>query len=208
MEWLYRLLDGLLVLILRVRYRVTYEGLENLPPRPVRNYLVACNHISMADPIFLAYHLKPWVRFMGKAELFQNPWIGWACYAVGGFPVARGTGDMSALEHGIDLYKSGYPLAIFPEGTRSKDGTPGRPKSGLALLAKTTGADILPCAVVYGEKKGFRTPLTVKYGRLIPHEELGLIGESPRELRRATKRIWNDILTLWGGEPDADHSDR
>ena len=107
---------------------------------------------------------------------------------------------MSALDRCAELTREGYVLGIFPEGTRYPQNQPGRPKSGMALIAKMTGADVLPCAVSYERPLHFRSKITVKYGDLIPHAELGLEEDSPRALKKATKRVWGDILKLMGLE--------
>lgn len=75
-----------------------------------------------------------------------------------------------------------HVLGIFPEGTRYKIGEPGRPKSGMALIAKMTQADILPCCVLYEPGKKFRSKTVVRFGELIPFEELGFETDSPREI--------------------------
>ena len=61
-----------------------------------------------------------------------------------------------------------------------------------------TKADILPCAVIYEQPFKLRSKVTVKYGKLIPYSELGLDDDSPRALKKATKRVWGDILDLLG----------
>lgn len=180
-----------LVLLL---FRLRYEGLENIPPD--RGFILASNHRSNFDPMFIAHKLPMAVHYMAKAELFRNPILGWILRNVGAFPVARGTGDTSALESARDVIRSGQVLGMFPEGHRSKDGKPLRARSGVALIAAQTGADVLPCAVVHDGRLRFRTQVTVRYGKMIPWAELEADAASPASLRNASKRIMGDIVTL------------
>ena len=94
-------------------------------------------------------------------------------------------------------------LGIFPEGTRYPQEAPGKPKSGMALIAKMTGADVLPCAVRYQRPLRFRSRILVRYGRVIPASELDLGEDNPRALRRCTKQVWSEILKLLEVPEDA-----
>ncbi len=209
MAWFYQTALHISMWAFFLWFDIRFEGTENIPEKKSNdNYVVICNHRSILDPIFIAWHIPRMVRFMGKAELFKKQPGKWFCEAVGGFPVERGSGDMGALQYGIDLYKQGYPIGIFPEGTRSKDGKPLRPKSGAALVAKLASANVLPCAVSFEGNLGFRKKILIKYGPLIRYEELGLEEDSPRALKKATKIMWEGVLQLLGLEEkaDADHN--
>lgn len=196
MPWLYRLARGLLRLLTPVWFRVEYEGLENIP-RQTRGYIIASNHSSYVDPVLLAIRVPNMIHFMAKEELTGRRWTSWLFeHKLGVVPVARGTGDRGAVERCAELARQGGVLGIFPEGTRSKTGVPGRPKSGMALIARMTGADILPAAVRYERPIGFRSRILVRFGELIPNDALKLDEDSPRALKKATKRVWSDILRM------------
>ncbi|MBQ9413716.1 MAG: 1-acyl-sn-glycerol-3-phosphate acyltransferase, partial [Clostridia bacterium] len=121
-------------------------GRENIPAdRPV---VVCCNHISALDPLFLLYGCRRPIFFMGKEELFKNPLAAWFLKKLFGvFAVTRGSGDKSVIEQALSIVRNGDMMGIFPEGTRSKDGTLGRAKSGASLCVAQSGVDVLPCAV-------------------------------------------------------------
>lgn len=187
---------------LRFWFSVKFEGRENIPHGG--GYLIASNHCSNMDPLFLAMGVPHPINYMGKAELFSNPVIGALFHSVHVIKVERGKGDMSAVEECARLVQNDHVLGIFPEGTRSKDGVPGRPKSGMALIAKMTQADILPCCVIYEPKKRFRSKVIVRFGEVIPFEELGFETDSPREIKVATKKAWGEILKLLGVEEKDD----
>ena len=105
---------------------------------------------------------------------------------------------MTAIDFSEEIIKNGWVLGIFPEGTRSKDFKPARGKSGIALIAKQTKADVLPVSIYTDEEYKKGTKLTVRFGNVIKNEELGFTEErSAKELRNATKRIMGDITALW-----------
>ena len=180
-----------------ILYDVRFEGRENIPPEG--GGLVVCNHRFLKDPVVLAHAFpRRQVYFMSKAEWFDNKPLGMLLGALGVFPVNRGQGDMSAVNHAMDLVKDGQLVGIFPEGTRNRTGGPMKPKSGTAFIARQTRADIIPCALVYGEKRGFRSRIVVKIGEVIPYGELGFEGEERTSLRRASKLIMGRINSLLG----------
>lgn len=183
-----------------IMYRMRYEGLENIPPET--GFILACNHRSFIDPLAIAHKVPKPVRYMAKAELFRIPVLGFLIRHLYAFPVARGTGDTSAIDTATRIIREGGVLGVFPEGTRSKDGKALRARSGVALIAAQTGADVLPCAVCFGERLGFRTPVTVRYGQLISSEELGVNAESRSTIKAASKLIMNRILALLDEEGD------
>ena len=165
--------------------------------------LVVCNHRFMKDPIVLAHAIpRRQVFFMSKAEWFDNKALGLLLRMLGVFPVNRGAGDMSAIDHAVELVKGGQLVGIFPEGTRNRTGGPMKPKSGTAFIARQTGADILPCALLFGERQGFRSRITVKIGPVIPYRDLGFQGEERTSLRRASKLIMGRINALLGWEEE------
>jgi 1-acyl-sn-glycerol-3-phosphate acyltransferase len=174
-----------------------YEGLENIPRSS--GYILACNHITAFDPLFIAAKVPGQLHFLAKTELFKNKLIGWVLRHVNAIEIRRGAGDEEPLEEAKRRIERGGVFAIFIEGTRSKDGKPKRARSGVALMSGRTGADILPCAVCYDKKLGFRSPVTVRYGPLIKAESLAIDTSSPATMRLAAKTVMADIVSLFEG---------
>lgn len=192
----YYVMRGLSKILFPLMFKLKYAGSENIPQNG--GYIIACNHQNAVDPAIICAHVKKPVHFMAKQELFENPVVGYLCRHWNSFPVRRGEGDMSAINYSAEIINKGWILGIFPEGTRSKDFKPARGKSGVALIAKMTGADILPVAIYTSDEFKKGTRLTVRFGKLIKNEELGFSQEhSPRELRNASKRVMADITALW-----------
>ena len=121
------------------------KGKDSLPE--TGGAIVASNHIHLADPVFLYYSQKRQIRFMAKAELFDNFVTRALCKGYDAFPVRRGAHDTAALDKAAEVLRNGEILGIFPEGTRSRDGKPGKAKQGVARIAKEAKADILPVAI-------------------------------------------------------------
>ena len=175
--------------------RVEVEGLENIPEN--NGYILCCNHISFMDPVILIAKIKDQCNFMGKKELFKNPLLASIFRAMGAFPVDRGKGDTGAIDHAVKLVNDGKVFAIFPEGTRSKTGELGRLKSGAVVIASRTGGDILPCVIKKGKRKFLRKTVHLKFGAVIPNASLELSGNSPSQIKQATRlltKTFEDLL--------------
>ncbi len=172
-------------------------GKENIPKEA--GFIVCCNHQSMWDMFILVIDFPHQIRFMAKKELFKNPIANWFFSHLGAFPVDRGNGDKSAITNAMDVLEQGGVLGIYPEGTRNKEGRPGKAKAGAAMLALNSGADVLPVAINYHGKPSLFGKKTLSYGELIPNEKLG--GTSDKvgktQIREATNIIIGEIIKLW-----------
>mgnify|MGYP001098858683 FL=1 len=187
--------------VYKLFYNFHIEGVENIPQD--RALVMASNHRSYADPVILTMPMKKPVTYMAKEELFKNKLFGWFIRKLGAFPVKRGTGDMQVIDDAVDILESGRHLVIFPEGTRSKDGKVGKGKTGVALIAARSGADVLPCGIIFeGGKLHFRSKLTLRFGKVIPAEEIAVTDGSPKELKAAKLRIMSAITELVEGGGD------
>lgn len=130
-------------------YRLKVQGRENIPENG--GMLICANHISLKDPIFVAFALgrKHAYAFMAKVELFQNPVLRFIMNNVGAFPVNRGKADIHAIKTALRSLKNGKTLIIFPEGTRISADAPEEAdaKSGAGMLALRGGAPVVPVLV-------------------------------------------------------------
>ncbi len=184
----------------RVVFRIRIVGRENLP-KSAAGVILVSNHIHSIDPAFLIAGTGLKWRFIAKKELFENP-ITAMLYGHGNaIPVDRGAVDRKAMDFAVEAMKKkeyGYGMAIFPEGQRSRDGIPHEAKSGIAMFARQTKADILPCSLYHDGSLKFRTKYIVRIGKIIPFEELGL-GDTPnkRQNQLVGERIMAEITALW-----------
>jgi 1-acyl-sn-glycerol-3-phosphate acyltransferase len=125
-------------------------SVQGEPPSDIatRAYVVVSNHESNADPFLLSW--LPWdMRWISKQEVFELPLLGTLMRLGGDIALRRGDADSvrDMLEQCRDTLRAGLSVMIFPEGTRSRDGTLGAFKDGAFLLAIETGAAVLPIAL-------------------------------------------------------------
>ena len=127
-----------------------YQGLERVPREGA--FILVSNHISLLDPMIIggtAGHLTGrLVHFMAKEEIRHWPLIGWLANQAGVYFVRRGESDRAAQRLSLDLLARGEPIAVFPEGTRSRDGSLGEPRDGAALLAMRAGVPVIDLRLV------------------------------------------------------------
>ena len=190
----YKIARAATFLVSKILYKVRYEGLENVPND--RGFILCSNHISTFDPILIAVRLKPQCFFMAKEELFENKLLAPIIRGLGAFPVTRGKGDTAAIEKAVDYVKNGKVVAIFPEGHRSEDGKLQKLKSGAVVIAAETGMGLQPCVIKKGSQKRLRTPVVIRYGKFITHEQLGLTGKVPSQIRAANRLLTNSMENM------------
>lgn len=113
--------------------------------------LVVSNHAGTADPVILMAVMPRPLAFMTKEELFR-PVLARTILRLwrGAFPVRRGEVDVGALRDALELIREGYPVVLFPEGTRSPDGLR-RGQPGVGYLAVRARCPVLPVAIIGSE---------------------------------------------------------
>jgi 1-acyl-sn-glycerol-3-phosphate acyltransferase len=181
------------------------EGLEHVPRSGP--YILVSNHCSNLDPLFVGwavgYQTRRVVHFMAKAELRRWPLIGWLAKNAGVFFVRRGEADRAAQRMALQLLATGRPLALFPEGTRSRDGQLRRGRAGAALLAMRAGVPLLPVGIAgthrifaSGRRLPRRSRVTIRIGQPFSLPAANAEGLDRGSLRDATARIMSEIAAL------------
>ena len=120
-------------------------GVENLPR--AGGFILASNHISNLDPPLVGCYVPRRTHFLGKRELFETPVLKWIVGRTNMHPVRRGGFDRAAVKTAVSVLKSGAPLVMFPEGTRSKTDEFLEPKAGIGMIAREALAPIIPCYI-------------------------------------------------------------
>jgi 1-acyl-sn-glycerol-3-phosphate acyltransferase len=151
---------------LRLVYRPWAEGLEHIPAQGAA--IVASNHLSFSDSLFMPLVVPRRVTFLAKSDYFTGSGVkGWLTRVffrgVGQVPIDRSGGKASeaAIRAGLRVLRRGDLLGIYPEGTRSPDGRLYRGKTGVARMALEAKVPVIPVAMIDTDK--MQPP-----GRLIP----------------------------------------
>ena len=183
--FLHSFLRHLSRVICLIYFRIEFHGVERVPLEgPV---IVAPNHASYFDPIWVSIPIRRQLRYMTWEKFFGFPLIGTVIRGLGAFPVRVDKGDRRAIRHSIEHLKAGGGLMIFPEGARTRTGETTRFKPGVIQLALESGAPIVPVTIIGGYRAlsphaRFPRPTKVK---LIYHEprkiDLGAAEEVTKE---------------------------
>lgn len=202
---LYYILLPLAWLVFHIGFRVECVGRENLKKVQTGGCILAPNHVSAIDPVFVVI-TRFWGKRMvvfAKKELFEiNALLTWFFRCMGALCV-RGTRDeLETIDKTVEVCKNGGTLLIFPEGTREKEGKLLPPKSGLFVIAAQAAVDVVPVRIFYDTPDGkMRLFCKVKviYGEPMPAAQFAM--ESRRDLKtlRANKQALLDAWEKLGG---------
>ena len=197
---LYYILVPLAWIVFHIGFRVECVGRENLKKVQTRGCILAPNHISAIDPVFVVI-TRFWGRRMvvfAKKELFEiNALLSWFFRCCGALCVRGTKEEVTAIGETVKQCQNGGTLLIFPEGTREKDGVLLQPKSGLFVIAAEAGVDVVPVRIYYdtsdGKMKLF-CKVRVVYGEPMPAAQFAM--ESRRDVKklRANKQA---LLDAW-----------
>src|SRR5680860_97459 len=153
-------------------FRPWVVGLENVPKHG--GVILASNHLSFIDSVFLPLVVSRRVVFLAKSEYFTGKGLkGWATRqffkATGQLPIDRSGGRASedSLNTGLRVLRAGGVLGIYPEGTRSPDARMYRGRTGVARMVLESGVPVIPVAMIATEKAmptGTRIPRVRRIG--------------------------------------------
>lgn len=200
---LYYILLPLAWIVFHIGFRVECVGRENLKKIETRGCILAPNHISAIDPVFVVI-TRFWGRRMvafAKKELFEiNGFLSWFFRCAGAVCVRGTKEELGVIDDTVAFCKEGGTLLIFPEGTREKEGTFLPLKSGLFLIAAQAAVDVIPVRIVYhtsdGKMKLF-CKVTVHYGAPIPAGQFAMEGRRDIKKLRENKQLllekWNEL---------------
>nr|MBU1328761.1 1-acyl-sn-glycerol-3-phosphate acyltransferase [Candidatus Omnitrophota bacterium] len=142
---IYFISRNILKLFFKIFFRLKIIGAENCPKKgPL---IIAPNHASFFDPLIAGFAVPRALNFMARDTLFRNRIFSKILMSVNAVPLKRDGADLGAMRSAVDKLCQGKAILIFPEGTRSKDGSLGSPRAGIGFLAASSGASILPCYI-------------------------------------------------------------
>ncbi len=198
--------------VLRLIFRPVVEGAQHVPATGAA--ILASNHLSYADWLFMPLTLPRRVTFVAKAEYFTTPGLkGWIqrkfFSGAGQVPIDRSGASAAegALSSARRILDEGELFGIYPEGTRSHDGRLYRGRTGVARLALETGVPVIPIAVLGtdvvappGKKFGTVTRPVVRFGAPLDFSRYEGMSHDRYILRSITDEIMYEIMRLSGQE--------
>ena len=197
---LYYILLPLAWIVFHIGFRVECIGRENLKKVRTNGCIIAPNHVSAIDPVFVVI-TRFWGRRMvvfAKKELFEiNVLLTWFFRWMGALCVRGTREELDVIDQTVEACRNGGTLLIFPEGTREKEEKLLQPKSGLFVIAAQAAVDVVPVRILYdtpdGRMKLF-CKVKVVYGEPMPAAQFAM--ESRRDLKtlRANKQA---LLDAW-----------
>jgi 1-acyl-sn-glycerol-3-phosphate acyltransferase len=197
---------------LRLMARPDVTGAENIPASGPA--ILASNHLSVVDSIFLPLMVERPVTFAAKSEYFTG--TRWRDKVVGAY--LRSTNQLSTdragaraaqamLDAALDLLNGGQLFGIYPEGTRSPDGRLYRGRTGIGYLALNSGAPVIPVAMIGTERilpPGHRIPrpgkIEIRIGEPITFDQFRGQPAGARQRRAVTDEVVQAIQKLSGQE--------
>ncbi|CAB4954343.1 unannotated protein [freshwater metagenome] len=198
--------------LLKLLFRPWVRGMENIPNSGAA--ILASNHLSFSDSIFLPLQSRRPLVFLAKSEYFtgkgvKGALVRWFFKGTGQLPIDRSGGKASeaALNTGLMVLGGGQVLGIYPEGTRSPDGRLYRGRTGIARMALEAKVPVLPVAMIDTEKV---QPIGKKLPRI---RRIGIVVGEPLDfsrfdgmegdrivLRAVTDEIMYELMKLSGQE--------
>ena len=198
--------------ILKMLFRPVVEGADNVPESGAA--ILASNHLSFSDSIFLPLALSRRITFPAKMEYFTGSGIKgrltrWFFKGVGQIPIDRSGGRASeaALQSGLRVLRKGDLFGIYPEGTRSPDGRLYKGKTGIARMALEAGCPVIPVAMIGTDKAqptGQKVPnimrIGIRIGKPLDFSRYEGMENDRFVLRSITDEIMYELMLLSGQE--------
>ena len=205
MNWWYRFNQcGLQVLFCSL-FRLRVLGRHNVPREGA--VLLLGNHQSFFDPPLCGVGLVRELDYVARESLFKNRFFGRLISSLNAFPLQRDSADIAAFREIIRRLSRGRALVLFPEGTRTPDGRIRPMKSGFELIARKSGATIVPVVVDGAFEAWPRSQplpglgrIMVMYGEPITAEQAAQLGraELVEEINRRLRQMQNDLRRRLG----------
>jgi len=198
--------------ILKLLFRPWVEGAEHVPAHGAA--ILASNHLSFSDSIFLPIVLSRRITFPAKMEYFTGSGVkgrltAWFFKGVGQIPIDRSGGRASeaAISSGLKVLRKDELFGIYPEGTRSPDGRLYKGKTGIARMALEAGCPVIPVAMIGTDKAqptGQKLPnimrIGVRIGAPLDFSRYEGMENDRFVLRSITDEIMYELMLLSGQE--------
>jgi 1-acyl-sn-glycerol-3-phosphate acyltransferase len=192
--------------ISRFIYSAKFVGKENFPEWGPA--LLISNHQSVLDPFLVAQNVPREVRWMSKKENWDIPFMRGILKFYGTFPIDRKNPN-AALKKAVELLKSGEVVGMFPEGTRSPDGSMAPFKTGAARLVLEAKVPYVPCCIIGSNKVlpkgevGLKfVPIEIRVGKPVFLDHHLWNSYTDQDIKDITNQMWTNVYNLKTGEVD------
>jgi len=189
-------------------WRPRAKGVENIPP--TGGAILAANHLSFVDSLFMPLMAPRDVVYLGKADYFDSWRTRWFFKAAGVIPVRRegGSAGEAAILAGIRALREGHVAGIYPEGTRSPDGRLYRGKTGVARMALEAHVPVIPVGIfgtpeimpLDAKVPRMKGRPVIEYGKPLSFERFYDRPTDRFVLRSVTDEIMYEIMMITGQE--------
>lgn len=170
-------------------WRWHVRGIGNVPR--TGGVILACNHQSYLDVVLVGAACPRPVRYMARRTLWDDRRLGWLLSDWGALPVDRERPGKDELRAVIDVVRGGEVLALFPEGTRTRDGSVGELRGGIGFLARRAGVPVVPVRIrgafeAWPRERRFPGPgrVRIAFGRPVAYDATWEDREVAADLRR------------------------
>ncbi|MGN6751256.1 MAG: lysophospholipid acyltransferase family protein [Intrasporangium sp.] len=198
--------------VIKLLFRPWVDGEDHIPAEGPA--ILASNHLSFSDSVFLPLVVSRRVTFLAKSDYFTGRGVKGRLTAaffraIGQLPVDRSGGKAStaALSSGLRVLRRGELLGIYPEGTRSPDGRLDRGRTGVARMALEARVPVIPVAMIGTDKAqptGKKLPhimrIGVRIGRPLDFSRYEGMEDDRFVLRSITDEIMYELMLLSGQE--------
>lgn len=203
-NWMFCLAQQVSYAVLNSLFTLEVEGLENIPQ--TGPFILASNHASHFDPPAIGSVIGRDIFFFARKSLFKPGFAKWLLDQLNTIPVDRdGDSDVGALRRTIKVLEGGGSLVLFPEGTRSRDGSLGAAKPGVGLIACKTQVPVVPVSIRGSYEAlppgarfpSWGHPIRIRFGAPILPADYDSRGKDKERYIQASRIIMKAIETLW-----------
>ena len=200
---IYRVGHTLSRLIMQTIFRAEAFNVDLVPKEGP--FLLACNHASFLDPFLAACFINRDIYFFARKSLFKPGFSKWILEKFNAIPVDRDSGDIGAFKKVLELLNQGQGVLVFPEGTRTEDGTFQTAKKGVGMMACRAQVPVVPAHIVgsfdvWG--RGNKQPrlildrMNVIFGQPLNPVDYDLGKQDPNRYQYAADKILDAISAL------------
>jgi len=193
--------------LFNIFHRIHITGVENIPLEG--GVILASNHLSHWDSFAIGCSVPRRVRFVADTKMYKRSFAKWFLKRDGGVEIDRSkSSGEDMIGNAVEAVNNEILLIIYPEGTRSRNGIPGRSRTGIMVIAAKTGAPIVPCRVTgtgdalpVGAR--FIKPFKIKvaFGKPVIYQRSEIDLEDRDRLMTQSESIMDAIMSLPGKFP-------